>query len=62
MRQQLLLCLATSAAALAVTAGSAEKRADPPKDVHAANKKIGRAINLGNALEAPREGEWGVVL
>lgn len=23
---------------------------------------LGRGINLGNALEAPREGEWGVVL
>lgn len=29
---------------------------------HAANKKLGRAINLGNALEAPKEGEWGVTL
>lgn len=27
-----------------------------------ANKKIGRGINLGNALEAPSEGEWGVTL
>jgi endoglucanase len=26
------------------------------------NRRLGRAINLGNALEAPREGEWGVVL
>lgn len=26
------------------------------------NQKLGRGINLGNALEAPREGEWGVVL
>src|SRR2546423_13824394 len=34
--------------------------ADP--DVHAANKRLGRGINLGNALEAPREGAWGVTL
>jgi endoglucanase len=31
-------------------------------DIHAANKKLGRGINLGNALEAPKEGEWGVKL
>lgn len=26
------------------------------------NKLIGRGVNLGNALEAPNEGEWGVTL
>jgi endoglucanase len=26
------------------------------------NQKLGRGINLGNALEAPSEGEWGVTL
>lgn len=26
------------------------------------NRALGRGINLGNALEAPREGEWGIVL
>jgi endoglucanase len=26
------------------------------------NKKLGRGVNLGNALEAPREGLWGVTL
>jgi endoglucanase len=26
------------------------------------NKLLGRGINLGNALEAPNEGEWGVTL
>src|ERR1700677_2875129 len=25
-------------------------------------KRMGNGINLGNALEAPTEGEWGVVL
>jgi endoglucanase len=33
-----------------------------PGDVHAANKRLGRGINLGNALEAPSEGQWGVTL
>lgn len=26
------------------------------------NQRLGRGMNLGNALEAPNEGEWGVVL
>jgi len=26
------------------------------------NRQLGRGINLGNALDAPHEGEWGVVL
>ncbi len=28
----------------------------------AANKRLGRGINLGNALDAPSEGAWGVTL
>lgn len=31
-------------------------------DVNKQNRKISRGINLGNALEAPIEGEWGVML
>jgi aryl-phospho-beta-D-glucosidase BglC (GH1 family) len=27
-----------------------------------ANRLLGRGINLGNALEAPQEGAWGVTL
>jgi endoglucanase len=33
-----------------------------PDDVNAANTRLGRGINLGNALEAPKEGDWGVTL
>ena len=36
--------------------------ADNPTDIHAANKALGRGINCGNALEAPKEGDWGVTL
>jgi endoglucanase len=31
-------------------------------DAFAQNAKLGRGMNLGNALEAPNEGEWGVTL
>jgi len=30
--------------------------------VYEQNRKLGRGVNLGNALEAPVEGEWGMVL
>src|SRR5262249_40074977 len=36
--------------------------AGPPADAAAANKTLGRGINLGNALEAPKEGDWGLRL
>ena len=31
-------------------------------DPFAINQRLGRGVNLGNALDAPTEGEWGVVL
>lgn len=31
-------------------------------DAHAMARRLGRGVNLGNALEAPAEGEWGVTL
>lgn len=31
-------------------------------DAAAYCRRLGRGVNLGNALEAPREGEWGVTL
>jgi endoglucanase len=42
----------------------AEAAADPFFQTLAAGGglNLGRGINLGNALDAPREGEWGVVL
>ncbi len=35
---------------------------EPVKSIQAANARLGRGINLGNALESPKEGEWGVTL
>ncbi len=42
--------------------GADPGRAEAQDDIYAANKKLGRGINIGNALEAPNEGEWGVTL
>jgi endoglucanase len=33
---------------------------DDKRDVFAVNKSLGRGVNLGNALEAPNEGDWGM--
>ena len=40
------------------TSISASQAADPFDQ----NRRLGRGVNLGNALEAPSEGEWGVTL
>ncbi len=39
-----------------------ETEIDAPLDPFAQNAALGRGINLGNALEAPNEGDWGIVL
>ncbi len=57
--RSVLLCVLLSVATALV---AADKSPSPPSDIHAANKKLGRGINLGNALEAPKEGDWGVTL
>jgi endoglucanase len=46
---------------LALAAGAVEASA-LAQDAAAVNKRMGRGINLGNALEAPKEGDWGVKL
>jgi endoglucanase len=52
----------TAAFALAAACPVVEAGKQPAPDAHAVNRKLGRGINLGNALEAPNEGEWGVRL
>jgi endoglucanase len=37
-------------------------RAADDKDAFHYNRLLGRGVNLGNALEAPREGAWGITL
>ena len=46
-------------AALLATPAAAQ---DKPPDAFAHARRLGRGINLGNALEAPKEGDWGVRL
>jgi endoglucanase len=50
-----LLVVSTLAGAPAAADG-------PAADVFTANRALGRGINFGNALDAPREGAWGVEL
>ena len=33
-----------------------------PGDIFERNQRLGRGVNLGNALEAPKEGDWGITL
>jgi endoglucanase len=50
----------TVLAVAAVPAGAADRTSDP--FFQRLKPAFGRGINLGNALEAPQEGAWGVVL
>ncbi len=64
------MIIAVAALALAVACSeqmmepTIDRTNNPPAnlDPYVQNERIGRAINLGNALEAPNEGDWGVVL
>jgi endoglucanase len=55
----ILLVLSLSARIVGCTKGSNTREAVDPFE-H--NRRLGRGINLGNALEAPSEGLWGVTL
>src|ERR1700722_16082507 len=58
-------CLLTLAVVMTSTAGLAAPQLAGPQeakqggDIFAANKKLGRGINLRNALEAPKKGDGG---
>jgi endoglucanase len=49
-------------ASLTVMADGPRNDGKPARDIHAANAALGRGMNIGNALEAPEEGAWGVRL
>ena len=61
-RPLLVLAVVAGMIAFAQDQRSAEPQAAPSTDIAAANSALGRGINLGNALEAPKEGAWGVTL
>ncbi len=54
----LIAIVTLASACLAAEEPNAAKSPDPFK----MNKLLGRGVNLGNALDAPSEGEWGVTL
>jgi endoglucanase len=56
-RRALLLLLA-----ILPGASMAQEPATRSVEAFQANKRLGRGVNLGNALEAPSEGEWGLTL
>ena len=59
MKFKLLLM---SALGLAVIACNSDTSISAGQDIFAANKLLAKSINFGNALEAPTEGAWGMVL
>jgi endoglucanase len=62
----ILICLAGCAAvapAQSPTMIAASTQVSPaPATIFAATRRLQRTVNLGNALEAPAEGDWGVTL
>jgi aryl-phospho-beta-D-glucosidase BglC (GH1 family) len=62
-----LLAISLAVFALLITACNDVAAQTPETQVgerrnHDANRRLGRTINFGNALEAPSEGAWGVTL
>jgi endoglucanase len=55
---------ATDVASTATAVSQSTRTPTPtvPADLAARAAALGRGVNLGNALEAPREGEWGMVI
>ncbi len=55
------MCIA-QVSSLAATAPTTSSVPSAIETIESANARLGRGINLGNALEAPSEGAWGVTL
>jgi endoglucanase len=53
-------CSSSSRAAATGDAGASD--ANPRSGAFAYAASLGRGINLGNALDAPHEGDWGIIL
>ena len=57
-----VLCVGLFLGTLSCLAAGGEAAAAADAAAVAANTRLGVGVNLGNALDAPREGAWGVVL
>ena len=57
-----LVACALAVLGASLRAAEPARPADDKKDAAHYNRLLGRGMNLGNALEAPREGAWGITL
>src|SRR5688500_6293786 len=63
-----LLAVSLALAALGCTRNDSGTDPEPPPfqgdfpSAKALNARLGKGLNLGNALDAPQEGDWGVTL
>jgi endoglucanase len=62
MTHRLVVLLGLGMLLAATATAESENQADKPLDAFTANRLLGRGLNLGNALEAPQEGAWGLTL
>ncbi|MEM7736575.1 MAG: glycoside hydrolase family 5 protein [Deinococcota bacterium] len=62
MKYIFIILLLLSCSSQLVQADDTPTPTEPTSTIFEANAALGRAINLGNALEAPNEGDWGIVL
>jgi len=62
MKKLVIIALGPALAAGLLWGPRAARPADGEKDAFSYNRLLGRGVNMGNALEAPREGAWGFTL
>lgn len=57
-----LVCAGVALVLVALLVASSQAQAQPGPSIEQVNADLGVGVNLGNALEADREGDWGVTL
>ncbi len=58
----IILCFTISCKNSNISLTPAATDSNAGKDIFALNQQLGSGVNFGNALEAPKEGEWGMVI